>query len=645
MDRPSTSKARGVCKYYQTPRGCFAGDKCKFLHGDSTADTKDPSTRLTPYDQAKVCRYFANGFCKHGDKCWFRHIPPPQPDETVFATDPIDESCSICFEKPAVYGLLTGCSHVFCIPCLKEWRDPRDKSEDVVQSGVHKKCPMCRTPSKFITPSSLFYKHDDPRKTQTISAYKDSMARVPCRYFVESKTKSKKLFCPFGKDCFYQHLNDDGTPYTFADGVEASMRRARQNRERRTLEATDDLLNDILFGVNEGSIQSPFDIIGRFGRFLDEPRLSQFSNDFAALFRGRFGDSNVSPQDNAANSDGTAAVSWLVDGTPVGDIRVTVHNMDDHNEDSEMPHLEPIFPTRQASGHSSTHVSSSNDNHVPGRDDAESEDESLPALVEVSDSEESSPDWSENGSDDSDEVEFDTLPTAPDFPTSPTSNHDGPHYPAVILSSIPPFYGNNTLSTLQSTQGHGTHFPRPFLIPSLRDCTPEARQETATVEVASNSTEDNTSIAGSSDLDMIDDLPPLQPIPDLKGLGSGTQTHDESNLEGDCHPDHTDDAPERGVDGMPALEPLHEVSTASKSDTLDHDTMPALEPITNIAADDSPRAFPADDAVDRDVPLSTPPPFTTDGRGRVIAANDSDEGNNAPGDGRTFLSRMLDVLF
>ncbi|KAJ3711198.1 hypothetical protein C8R42DRAFT_596160 [Lentinula raphanica] len=224
MDRPSTSKARGVCKYYQTPRGCFAGDKCKFLHGDSTADTKDPSTRLTPYDQAKVCSYFANGFCKHGDKCWFRHIPPPQPDETVFATDPIDESCSICFEKPAVYGLLTGCSHVFCIPCLKEWRDPRAKSEDVVQSGVHKKCPMCRTPSKFITPSSLFYKHDDPRKTQTISAYKDSMARVPCRYFVESKTKSKKLFCPFGKDCFYQHLNDDGTPYTFADGVEASMR-------------------------------------------------------------------------------------------------------------------------------------------------------------------------------------------------------------------------------------------------------------------------------------------------------------------------------------------------------------------------------------------------------------------------------------
>ncbi|KAJ4000945.1 hypothetical protein F5050DRAFT_1561922 [Lentinula boryana] len=223
MDRPSTSKARGICKYYQTLRGCFAGDKCKFLHGDPKTDnSKDAATRLTPYDQSKTCRYFASGFCKHGDKCWFRHVPPPQPKEIALQVDPIDEVCTICFEKPTLYGLLAGCSHVFCITCLKEWRDPRAKSFDVVQSRVHKKCPMCRTPSKFITPSSLFYKHSDPRKEQTISAYKDSMARLPCRYFVQSK--AKKPFCPFGKDCFYQHLNDDGTPYTFAEGVDASMR-------------------------------------------------------------------------------------------------------------------------------------------------------------------------------------------------------------------------------------------------------------------------------------------------------------------------------------------------------------------------------------------------------------------------------------
>lgn len=30
--------------------------------------------------------------------------------------------------------------------------------------------------------------------------------------------------CPFGKDCFYQHRNADGTPHVLTDGVVASMK-------------------------------------------------------------------------------------------------------------------------------------------------------------------------------------------------------------------------------------------------------------------------------------------------------------------------------------------------------------------------------------------------------------------------------------
>jgi hypothetical protein len=53
MQRQVTSKSRGICRYYNTSRGCFAGDDCKFKHGEHE--------KLTPYDKSKACRYFTAG--------------------------------------------------------------------------------------------------------------------------------------------------------------------------------------------------------------------------------------------------------------------------------------------------------------------------------------------------------------------------------------------------------------------------------------------------------------------------------------------------------------------------------------------------------------------------------------------------------
>ncbi|KAI0285855.1 hypothetical protein BGY98DRAFT_244404 [Russula aff. rugulosa BPL654] len=111
MERPVTSKSRGICKYYNTPRGCFTGDNCKFKHGEHE--------KLTPYDKSKSCRYFAAGYCKRGEKCWFRHVSPAKP----LPTDPGESLiCAICMEEPATFGLLVDCSHVFCIDCIRNWR-------------------------------------------------------------------------------------------------------------------------------------------------------------------------------------------------------------------------------------------------------------------------------------------------------------------------------------------------------------------------------------------------------------------------------------------------------------------------------------------------------------------------------------------
>ncbi|KAG6844636.1 hypothetical protein H0H87_005293 [Tephrocybe sp. NHM501043] len=219
--RPITSKARGICKYYTTDRGCFNAKNCKFLHSAEPAigpSSSQPHT-LTPYDQAKRCKYYDDGYCKRGDKCWFAHQPKVI-TKVQGEVDDDEELCSICFEKPSLYGLLGGCNHIFCIDCIRKWRDPTGKGSDI--SNI-KKCPMCRAKCRYIIPSSRFCK-DGPEKQQIVQKYKDSMARVPCKHFASTKAKNpNKPMCPFGKDCFYQHLNEDGTPYTFEHGAEISL--------------------------------------------------------------------------------------------------------------------------------------------------------------------------------------------------------------------------------------------------------------------------------------------------------------------------------------------------------------------------------------------------------------------------------------
>ncbi|KZS94422.1 hypothetical protein SISNIDRAFT_439915 [Sistotremastrum niveocremeum HHB9708] len=211
--RPPTSRPRGICVYYNTPRGCFAGNNCKFLHGNVQ--------EISPYDQNKICRYYEAGYCKRGDQCWFRHATPQMPQ--LHESDDEELGCSICMEKPTVFGLLTGCSHVFCLSCLKKWRDPTGRSSEYLDSnsGMHKRCPMCRGPSRFVTPSHVFYKNEDPKKEEVLENYKKSMKRVKCKYFERSIPGLR--FCPYGRDCFYKHEDENGQEYVFQKGVDHYM--------------------------------------------------------------------------------------------------------------------------------------------------------------------------------------------------------------------------------------------------------------------------------------------------------------------------------------------------------------------------------------------------------------------------------------
>ncbi|KAI0741936.1 hypothetical protein C8Q80DRAFT_1286496, partial [Daedaleopsis nitida] len=148
----------------------------------------------------------------------------PKPGSSATASSHNDDDgdlCSICYEKPDAYGLLMGCSHVFCMPCIKNWRNSQGKSTDILEAGTTKTCPMCRASSRFVTPSTVFYAEGDSKKHETAQKYKASMARIKCKHF--EKSPANKRFCPFGKECFYKHENEDGTPYVFDRGADYYM--------------------------------------------------------------------------------------------------------------------------------------------------------------------------------------------------------------------------------------------------------------------------------------------------------------------------------------------------------------------------------------------------------------------------------------
>ncbi|KAF8606039.1 hypothetical protein BDV93DRAFT_437901 [Ceratobasidium sp. AG-I] len=213
---------RPVCRYFSAG-GCRAGSTCLYAHSSTLGQS--------PRQEKQICRFYNNGYCRRGDSCWFRHVvstPTPasslanQREETTKSNKEAEELlCSICFEEPTQFGLLTGCSHVFCLKCIQDWRCSKGKDNEVVMSNTNKTCPVCRAPSRFITPSSRFTPKDSPEREQCVKGYKSTLSRIPCKYFERSPPCNR--FCPYGKDCFYQHQNSDGTPYVFSEGTDSMM--------------------------------------------------------------------------------------------------------------------------------------------------------------------------------------------------------------------------------------------------------------------------------------------------------------------------------------------------------------------------------------------------------------------------------------
>mmetsp|Transcript_6544 Transcript_6544/g.11467 ORF Transcript_6544/g.11467 Transcript_6544/m.11467 type:complete len:187 (-) Transcript_6544:30-590(-) len=145
----------------------------------------------------EVCPYFISGDCKFGSNCWFRHPV----DGKIPVKD--DQDCCICFTSvkgtDKQFGLMLGCPHVFCLPCIREWRGQHRVTKDVSRS-----CPICRVPSHYVVPS-IDFPTTYEEKAVIIENYKSTLKNIPCRNFNFGEGD-----CPFGSSCFYDHRYRNG---------------------------------------------------------------------------------------------------------------------------------------------------------------------------------------------------------------------------------------------------------------------------------------------------------------------------------------------------------------------------------------------------------------------------------------------------
>jgi hypothetical protein len=121
------------------------------------------------------------------------------------------KACGICLEKVLKkagetherrFGILPNCKHVFCVGCIRTWRE---QTVSVVNRDNVKACPECRTPSDYVIPSK-YWVEDQDEKEKLLEDFRRNAKKKHCKYFLRGEES-----CPFGNRCFYRHELPDGT--------------------------------------------------------------------------------------------------------------------------------------------------------------------------------------------------------------------------------------------------------------------------------------------------------------------------------------------------------------------------------------------------------------------------------------------------
>ena len=220
----STSSADGgLCGQFSVSGTCSRGDRCHLPHGElcstcgrNALHPTDPTLRAA-----------------HSAECQARAARLAE----VAASGLVE--CAICLERVLCkegcrpsdrrFGLLEGCAHAFCLPCIRSWRGQATAAAAAASSSSQQQreqqhnqidvatslrtCPLCRTPAWFVTPSATWPATDEAKR-EIVETYRRSLSRIECRWWDRGRGS-----CPFGTSCFYLHLDANGEEVPRGEGL------------------------------------------------------------------------------------------------------------------------------------------------------------------------------------------------------------------------------------------------------------------------------------------------------------------------------------------------------------------------------------------------------------------------------------------
>lgn len=190
----SSPALASLCWDYYSSGTCLQPDTCPLAHGDWCNTCCRYALHPTDEEARKT----------HKLECSARHSRLEALRRSVHV------ECNICLEKVSEklnpgerrFGLLQNCEHAFCLSCIRNWRQQYSGGVDV--DGALRTCPICRTSTHFVTPSTVWPASQE-EKDSIIEGYKAKLREIDCKYFSHGEGT-----CPFGTSCLYRHAYADG---------------------------------------------------------------------------------------------------------------------------------------------------------------------------------------------------------------------------------------------------------------------------------------------------------------------------------------------------------------------------------------------------------------------------------------------------